>query len=137
MILLRVEMLDIPGALANAAAAIASTGTDMASIRIVGRTDDDTVVDDFICELAPDVLPDSLVSAFAGSTGANVLWISRCPAQWDLLTESDLAVRWPATTRAPANCSSATHRDSSTVSGPRSSGRKTAQSWPPTRMRPS
>lgn len=90
MILLRVEMLDIPGALANAAAAIASTGTDIASIRIVGRTDDDTVVDDFICELAPDVLPDSLVSAFAESTGANVLWISRCPDQWDLLTESDL-----------------------------------------------
>ena len=63
MILLRVELLDIPGALANAAAAIASTGTDIASIRIVGRTDDDTVVDDFICELAPDVLPDGLVSA--------------------------------------------------------------------------
>ena len=92
MILLRVELLDIPGALANAAAAIASTGTDIASIRIVGRTDDDTVVDDFICELAPDVLPDGLVSAFAESTGANVLWISRCPDQWDLLTESDLVL---------------------------------------------
>jgi len=90
MILLRVEMLDVPGALANAAAAIASTGTDIASVRIVGRTGDDTVVDDFICQMPPGALPDGLVSAFAESTEASVLWISRCPDQWDLLTESDL-----------------------------------------------
>lgn len=90
MMLLRVQMPDLPGSLGKVATAIASTGADIASIRIVGRDADGLVVDDFVCALPPGALADSLVSAFDQSIGARVLWISRCPDQWDLMSEAEL-----------------------------------------------
>lgn len=90
MILLRIEMPDRPGSLGRVATAIASSGADIASIRIVGRADPGTVVDDFVCELPPGAWADTLVSSFDESIGAKVLWVSRCPDQWDVLSESEL-----------------------------------------------
>lgn len=90
MFLLRVEMPDEPGALGKVATAIASSGADIASVRIVGHTEGGGVVDDFICALPYDVMPDMLVSAFDATVGARVMWISRCPDRWDVASESEL-----------------------------------------------
>lgn len=90
MMLLRVEMPDQPGALGKVATAIASAGADIVSIRIVGRSEQQRVVDDFVIDLPPGALPDTLVSALDAETGAKVIWISRCPSQWNVLSEAEL-----------------------------------------------
>ena len=90
MLLLRVGLPDRPGSLGRAATAIATTGADIAGIRIAGRLDDSVVVDDFICDLPPGVLPDGLVSALHATEGTRVLWVSRCPDEWDAVTEVGL-----------------------------------------------
>ncbi|MGI5951702.1 MAG: amino acid-binding protein [Brooklawnia sp.] len=90
MILLRVQMPDQPGSLGKVATAIGSAGADIVSVRIVGRNHNGQVVDDFVCDLPPGILLDSVVSAFAPHLGAKVIWVSHCPDQWDLITESEL-----------------------------------------------
>lgn len=90
MLLLRVGLPDRPGSLGRAATAIATTGADIAGIRIAGRLDDGVVVDDFICDLPRSVLPDGLVSALHAVEDTRVLWVSRCPDEWDAVTEVEL-----------------------------------------------
>jgi ACT domain len=75
--LLRVELPDVPGSLGRVASTIGEAGGDIEAIEIVEKTGHGTAVDDVLLELAPGMMPDSIVSACSGLDGVRVLWVSR------------------------------------------------------------
>ncbi len=100
--LLRVELPDVPGSLGRVATAIGEAGGDIEAIEIVEHRHDGTAVDDVLLETAPNVMPDSLVSACNQLDGVQVLWVSRYGAGGNLfldleaveaLTQSPLTAR--------------------------------------------
>jgi hypothetical protein len=78
--LLRVELPDVPGSLGRVATAIGEAGGDIEAIEIVEHRSDGTAVDDVLLEMAPGVMPDSVVSACNMLDGVHVLWVSRYAA---------------------------------------------------------
>jgi hypothetical protein len=78
--LLRVELPDVPGSLGRVATAIGEAGGDIEAIEIVEHRTDGTAVDDVLLEMAPAVMPDSVVSACNLLDGVHVLWVSRYAA---------------------------------------------------------
>jgi hypothetical protein len=78
--LLRVELPDVPGSLGRVATAIGEAGGDIEAIEIVEHRHDGTAVDDVLLEMAPGVMPDSVVSACNMLDGVHVLWVSRYAA---------------------------------------------------------
>ena len=60
--LLRLVLPDRPGALGAVATALGAVGADILSVDVIERSPD-SAVDDFVVELPPDKLADSLVSA--------------------------------------------------------------------------
>jgi ACT domain len=85
--LLRVELPDVPGSLGRVASAIGEAGGDIEAIEIVEHRRDGTAVDDVLLETAPNVMPDSLVSACNRLEGVHVLWVSRYGAGGNLFLD--------------------------------------------------
>ena len=78
--LLRVELPDVPGSLGRVASAIGEAGGDIEAIEIVEHRIDGVAVDDVLLEMAPGVMPDSVVSACNQLDGVHVVWVSRYAA---------------------------------------------------------
>jgi hypothetical protein len=86
--LLRVELPDVPGSLGRVASAIGEAGGDIEAIEIVEkRHEQGTAVDDVLLEVAPGVMPDSIVSACTALDGVRVVWISRYAAGGNLILD--------------------------------------------------
>ncbi len=85
--LLRVELPDVPGSLGRVASAIGEAGGDIEAIEIVEHRHDGTAVDDVLLEMAPGVMPDSVVSACNQLDGVQVLWVSRYGAGGNLFLD--------------------------------------------------
>lgn len=88
--LLRVELPDVPGSLGRVATAIGAGGGDIEAIEIVEHRPDGTAVDDVLLELAPGVMPDSVVSACNAVEGVRVIWISRYAAGGNLFLDLEV-----------------------------------------------
>jgi hypothetical protein len=69
--LLRLVLPDRPGALGAVATALGDVGADIMSVDVIER-DDDRAVDDFVVELPPGRLADSLVTAAGSVNGVEV-----------------------------------------------------------------
>jgi hypothetical protein len=85
--LLRVELPDIPGSLGRVATAIGMAGGDIEAIEIVEKRHDGTAVDDVLLEMAPNAMPDSIVSACNALDEVRVIWISRYAAGGNLFLD--------------------------------------------------
>ena len=88
--LLRVELPDVPGSLGRVATAIGEAGGDIEAIEIVEHRHDGTAVDDVLLEMAPGVMPDSVVSACNILDGVHVLWCSRYAAGGNLFLDLEV-----------------------------------------------
>lgn len=75
--LLRVELPDVPGSLGMLASALGAAGADIEALEIVEHRPDGTALDDVLCELPPQIMPDALVTACHELEGVRVHWISR------------------------------------------------------------
>lgn len=85
--LLRVELPDVPGSLGRLATTIGEAGGDIEAIEIVEHRQDGTAVDDVLLQMAPGVMPDSIVSACNTVDGVSVVWISRYAAGGNLILD--------------------------------------------------
>lgn len=88
--LLRVELPDVPGSLGRVATAIGEAGGDIEAIEIVEHRSDGTAVDDVLLEMAPGLMPDSVVSACNMLDGVHVLWVSRYAAGGNLFLDLEV-----------------------------------------------
>ena len=88
--LLRVELPDVPGSLGRVATAIGEAGGDIEAIQIVEHRDDGTAVDDVLLEMAPGMMPDSVVSACNTLDGVHVVWCSRYAAGGQLFLDLEV-----------------------------------------------
>jgi hypothetical protein len=77
MLLLRVELPNVPGSLGRLATAIGAAGGDIEALEIVEKRLDGTDVDDVLLDMVDGAMPDSVVSACNSVEGVKVLWISR------------------------------------------------------------
>lgn len=89
MHLLRVLLPDRPGSLGVIASAMGAVGADIHAMEIVEKHPDG-VVDDFMLELPPGALAETVVGACNELDGVRVLWISRQAEGWGL--EGDVEV---------------------------------------------
>jgi hypothetical protein len=87
--LLRLVLPDRPGALGAVATALGVVGADILSVDVIERSPD-SAVDDFVVELPPDKLADSLVSAAATVPGVQVESIRPYAGQIDPHRELEL-----------------------------------------------
>ncbi len=90
MLLLRVELPDVPGSLGRLATAIGAAGGDIEAIEIVEKRFDGTAVDDVLLEMVDGAMPDSVVSACNAVEGVTVLWISRYLAGGNLFLDLEV-----------------------------------------------
>ena len=88
--LVRVELPDVPGSLGRVATAIGEAGGDIEAIEIVEHRSDGTAVDDVLLEMAPGMMPDSVVSACTILDGVRVLWVSRYAAGGNLFLDLEV-----------------------------------------------
>ncbi|MGC4112935.1 MAG: amino acid-binding protein [Nocardioides sp.] len=100
MLLLRVELPNVPGSLGRLASAIGAAGGDIESIEIVEKRPDGTDVDDVLLDMVDGAMPDSVVSACNGVDGVRVLWISRYLAGGNLFPDLEVV---ESLTADPAN----------------------------------
>src|SRR3954452_12198224 len=77
--LMRITLPDRPGSLGAVATAMGGVGGDINAVEIVEKTGDGSVVDDFIVDLPPNQLPETVVSACQNLVGVRVEWIARYP----------------------------------------------------------
>lgn len=87
--LLRLVLPDRPGALGAVASALGSVGADILSVDVIERAPG-SATDDFVVELPPDKLADSLVSAAATVEGVAVESIRPYAGQIDPHRELEL-----------------------------------------------
>jgi hypothetical protein len=90
MLLLRVEIPDVPGSLGRLASAIGDAGGDIDAIEIAEKRHDGTAVDDVLLEMVGGAMPDSVVSACTAVEGVKVLWISRYLAGGNLFLDLEV-----------------------------------------------
>jgi hypothetical protein len=90
MLLLRVQIPDVPGSLGRLASAIGAAGGDIESIEIVEKRYDGTAVDDVLLDTVDGAMPDSVVSACLGVEGVTVLWIGRYLAGGSLFPDLEV-----------------------------------------------
>ena len=90
MLLLRVELPNVPGSLGRLASAIGAAGGDIESIEIVEKRVDGTDVDDVLLDMVDGAMPDSVVSACNAVDGVRVLWISRYLAGGNLFLDLEV-----------------------------------------------
>lgn len=87
--LLRLVLPDRPGALGAVATALGTVGADILSVDVIERSPG-SATDDFVVELPPDRLADSLVSAAATVEGVHVESIRAYAGQLDAHRELEL-----------------------------------------------
>lgn len=87
--LLRLVLPDRPGALGAVATALGAAGADILSVDVIERSPG-SAVDDFVVEVAPDKLADSLVTAAATVPGVQVESIRPYAGQLDPHRELEL-----------------------------------------------
>jgi hypothetical protein len=90
--LLRLVLPDRPGALGAVATALGTVGADILSVDVIERSPG-SATDDFVVELPPDKLADSLVSAAATVEGVHVESIRPYAGQLDPHRELELLER--------------------------------------------
>jgi hypothetical protein len=90
MLLLRVELPNVPGSLGRLASAIGAAGGDIEAIEIVEKRPGGTDVDDVLLDMVDGVMPDSVVSACNAVDGVRVLWISRYLAGGNLFPDLEV-----------------------------------------------
>jgi hypothetical protein len=90
MLLLRVELPNVPGSLGRVASAIGAAGGDIEAIEIVEKRHDGTAVDDVLLDMVGGAMPDSVVSACTSVEGVKVLWISRYLAGGNLFLDLEV-----------------------------------------------
>jgi hypothetical protein len=89
MLLLRVEIPDVPGSLGRLATAIGGAGGDIVAIEIVQKGGG-VAVDDVLLETTDGAMPDSIVSACTALDEVRVLWISRYAAGGNLFLDLEV-----------------------------------------------
>ncbi|CAA9411706.1 MAG: hypothetical protein AVDCRST_MAG75-2796 [uncultured Propionibacteriaceae bacterium] len=94
--LMRITLPDRPGSLGAVATALGGVGGDINAVEIVHKGDDGTVVDDFIVDLPPDKLPETIVTACHQLEGVRVEWISRYPEGGGLQSDLEALERMTA-----------------------------------------
>jgi hypothetical protein len=87
--LLRLVLPDRPGALGAVASALGAVGADILSVDVIERSPG-SAVDDFVVEVAPDKLADSLVTAASTVPGVQVESIRPYAGQLDPHRELEL-----------------------------------------------
>jgi hypothetical protein len=100
MLLLRVELPNVPGSLGRLATAIGAAGGDIEAIEIVEKRSDGTDVDDVLLDMVDGTMPDSVVSACNAVDGMKVLWISRYLAGGNLFPDLEVVESLTATPAA-------------------------------------
>ena len=88
MLILRIQVPDVPGALGKVATTMGTVDADISAVEIVEKGDG-YAIDDFILSLPTETMPDTLVSTCDQLEGVKVLWLSRHLEDWGL--ESDIA----------------------------------------------
>src|SRR4029077_15704795 len=84
MLLLRVELPNVPGSLGRLATAIGAAGGDIEALEIVEKGLDGTDVDDVLLDMVDGAMPDSVVSGCNGVEGVRAVGISRSLAGGNL-----------------------------------------------------
>ncbi len=93
--LMRVTLPDRPGSLGSVATAMGGVGGDINAVEIVEKRDG-WVVDDFIVDLPPNQLPETLVAACQNLSHVTVEWISRYPEGGGLQSDLEALERMTA-----------------------------------------
>jgi hypothetical protein len=93
--LMRVRLPDRPGQLGAVASAVGGVNGDINAVEIVEKGDG-VVVDDFIVDLPPGALPETIVSACQTLEGVRVEWISRYPEGGGLQSDLEALERMTA-----------------------------------------
>ena len=93
--LMRVALPDRPGSLGAVASAMGSVGGDINAVEIVEKGDG-VVVDDFIVDLPPGRLPETIITACHRLEGVRVEWISRYPEGGGLQSDLEALERMTA-----------------------------------------
>ena len=73
-----------------------SVGADINAVEIVEKKSDDSVVDDFIVDLPPNQLPETIVTACQNLAGVRVEWIARYPEGGGLQSDLEALERMAA-----------------------------------------
>lgn len=97
--LMRLTLPDRPGSLGSVASAMGSVGGDINAVEIVQKGGG-VVVDDFIVDLPPGQLPETIITACQHLEGVRVEWISRYPEGGGLQSDLEALERMTAD---PAN----------------------------------
>ena len=92
---MRVTLPDRPGSLGAVATAMGGVGADINAVEIVEKGAG-IVVDDFIVDLPPNQLPETIVTACQSLTGVRVEWISRYPEGGGLQSDLEALERMTA-----------------------------------------
>jgi hypothetical protein len=93
--LMRVRLPDRPGSLGAVATALGGVDGDINAVEIVEKGDG-FVVDDFIVDLPPGKLPETIVTACHNLQGVRVEWISRYPEGGGLQSDLEALERMTA-----------------------------------------
>jgi hypothetical protein len=93
--LMRVRLPDRPGSLGAVATALGGVGGDINAVEIVEKGDG-FVVDDFIVDLPPGKMPETIVTACHNLDGVRVEWISRYPEGGGLQSDLEALERMTA-----------------------------------------
>jgi hypothetical protein len=93
--LMRVMLPDRPGSLGRVATALGDVGADINAVEIIHKGEG-TVVDDFIVDLPPGQMPETMVTACNRITGVRVEWISRYPEGGGLQSDLEALERMTA-----------------------------------------
>lgn len=92
---MRVRLPDRPGSLGAVATALGGVGGDINAVEIVEKGDG-FVVDDFIVDLPPGKMPETIVTACHNLEGVRVEWISRYPEGGGLQSDLEALERMTA-----------------------------------------
>src|SRR3954469_14872398 len=90
MLLLRVELPNVPRTPGRLPTAVGAAGGDIEAIEIVEKRLDGTDVDDVLLDMVDGTMPDSVVSACNAVDGVRVLWISRYLAGGNLFPDLEV-----------------------------------------------
>src|SRR3954467_254865 len=93
--LMRVTLPDRPGSLGAVATAMGGVGGDINAVEIVEKGSG-VVVDDFIVDLPPNQLPETIVTACQTLEGVRVEWIARYPEGGGLQSDLEALERMTA-----------------------------------------
>jgi hypothetical protein len=94
--LMRITLPDRPGSLGSVATAMGGVGADINAVEIVEKKPDGSVVDDFIVDLPPNQLAETIVTACQNLSGVRVEWIARYPEGGGLQSDLEALERMTA-----------------------------------------